>query len=418
LTARLNTEEKKPGFFYGWVVVFACFLATLTLGETFWCFNVFFEPLEDEFAWSRAVTGSAYTCFLIGHAISLIIGGRLGDRFSPRPILLATAVIAGTAIALCSQTHSVNQLRLFLFIAGLGAGPMWSVSTSTIVRWFSGHKRASLALAVTTTGVGVGAIIFAPLIRYFISTYGWRDAFLYVGIIMSVIVLASALLVRPAPQTRAGPDSPPGAKATDSAPAHRRRPRRAVIAPFLTVTFIITVAIFSFQAVNVHLAIHATDVGISSTAAAFAVGLMGGFSIPGRLISSFISNAVGWRRTLALAVFGMALSLPWLLLLDAAWMLYVFAFCYGVCHGIRVPAQIGILAQAFGVSSLGQLVGISTAVGQLFGATAPYAMGFIYDRTGSYSTGFYILIAMLVATGILAFMIKGRPKAAPEPTDH
>jgi nitrate/nitrite transporter NarK len=187
-----------------------------------------------------------------------------------------------------------------------------------------------------------------------------------------------------------------------------------MIAPFLGTTFIITVAIISFQAVNVHFTPHAIDVGISDASAAAALGLIGGFSIPGRLISGLISDAVGWRRTLALALFGMALSLPWLLLLNAAWMLYAFAFCYGVCHGIRVPAQLGILEQAFGLSSLGQLVGISTAIGQLFGATAPYAMGFIYDRTGSYSTGFYILIAMLVATGILAFVIKGQPKSAPE----
>jgi MFS family permease len=414
----LNAEEKKPRFFYGWVVVFACFLATLTLGETFWCFNVFFEPLESNFGWSRAVTGSAYTCFLVGHAISLIIGGRLGDRFSPRPILLATAVISGTAIALCSQTNSINELRLLLFIAGLGAGPMWSVSTSTVMRWFSGHRRASLALAITTTGVGAGAIIFAPLINHFINAYGWRDAFLYVGIIMFVIVLASALLIKPAPQTRARADSPAGTDAIEPGMPRLKPSRRAVIAPFLTVTFIITVAIFSFQAVNAHLAIHATDVGISSAAAAFAVGLMGGFSIPGRLISSFISNAVGWRRTLALAVLGMALSLPWLLFLDAAWMLYAFAFCYGVCHGIRVPAQIGILAQTFGLSSLGQLVGISTAAGQLCGAAAPSAMGFIYDQTASYSTGFYILMAMLATTGIIAFMLKGPPTPAPEPADH
>ena len=203
----MNAEEKKPGFFYGWVVVFACFLATLTLGETFWSFGVFFKPLETEFGWSRALTSSAYTCFLIGHAISLIIGGRLGDRISPRPILLATAAIAGTGIALCSQTHSVNQLRLFLFIAGLGAGPMWSVSTTTVMRWFSGHKRAGVALAITTTGVGAGAIVFAPFINYFIKTSGWRDAFLYVGIIMFAIVLVAALLIRPAPKAERVPQT-------------------------------------------------------------------------------------------------------------------------------------------------------------------------------------------------------------------
>jgi MFS family permease len=413
----LNAEEKKPGFFYGWVVVFACFLATLTLGETFWSFGVFFKPLEIEFGWSRALTSSAYTCFLVGHAISLVIGGRLGDRFSPRPILLATAAIAGTGIALCSQTHSINQLRLFLFIAGLGAGPMWSVSTTTVMRWFSGHKRAGVALAITTTGVGAGAIIFAPLINYFIRSYGWRDSFLYVGIIMSAIVLTSTLLIRPAPQAITEPDSPASPGGAAPPPPWRRLPSRAMITSFLTITFIITVAIISFQAVNVHFTPHAIDEGVSDASAAAALGLIGGFSIPGRLISSFISDAVGWRRTLGLALLGMALSLPWLLFLNAAWMLYAFAFCYGVCHGIRVPAQLGILQQTFGLESLGQLVGISTAIGQLCGAMAPYVAGFIYDRTGSYSMVFYILMAMLVSTAILAVMIKGQPKPVTEPVD-
>jgi nitrate/nitrite transporter NarK len=79
---------------------------------------------------------------------------------------------------------------------------------------------------------------------------------------------------------------------------------------------------------------------------------------------------------------------------------------------------MGILQQSFGLSSLGQLIGISTAIGPLCGAMAPYAAGFIYDRTGSYSVVFYILMAMLVATGILAFVTKGQPKPVPEPADH
>jgi cyanate permease len=49
---------------------------------------------------------------------------------------------------------------------------------------------------------------------------------------------------------------------------------------------------------------------------------------------------------------------------------------------------------------------------------APYVAGFIYDQTGSYSVVFYILMAMLVATGIMAFVFKGQPKLTPEPADH
>jgi MFS family permease len=285
------------------------------------------------------------------------------------------------------------------------------------MRWFSGHKRAGVALAITTTGVGAGAIIFAPLINYFIKISGWRDAFLYVGIIMAAIVVVAALLIRPAPKAERVPQPNVTSDAADSTPWRRRLPRMSMVAPFLTVTFIITVAIISFQAINVHFTPHAIDEGVSDAAAAAALGLIGGFSIPGRLISGLISDAVGWQRTLAVALFGMALSIPWLLFLDANWMLYAFAFSYGVCHGIRVPAQLGILQQTFGLESLGQLVGISTAIGQVCGAVAPYVAGFIYDQTGSYSLVFYILMAMLVATGILAFMVKGQPKSAPEPAD-
>ena len=414
----MSTEENKPRVFYGWVVVAACFLATLTLGETFWSFGVFFKPLESDFGWSRAVTSSGYTAFLVGYAISLILGGRLADRHNnPRPILLASAMVSGLGIALCSQTHSINELRLFLFITGLGSGATWSVPNAIVMRWFSEHKRASVALAITTTGVGVGAVIFAPLINYFIRSFGWRDAFLYFGIMTFVIVLISALIIRPSPATQTVWTSPAGFEVPEPGPRNRKA-TRAMIAPFLGITFVVTVAMVSFQAISVHFAPHAIDEGISAASAAAALGLMGGFSIPGRLIAGPVSDIMGWRRTLALALFGIALSIIWLLFLDAAWMLYAFAFCYGICHGIRVPAQMGILQERFGLFSLGQLIGISTAIGQLCGAMAPYAAGFIYDQTGSYSVVFYILMAMLVATGLLAIMIKGQPRPAAKSTDH
>ena len=189
-----------------------------------------------------------------------------------------------------------------------------------------------------------------------------------------------------------------------------------MVAPFLTVTFIITVAIISFQAINVHFTPHAIDEGVSDAAAAAALGLIGGFSTPGRLISGLISDAVGWQRTLAVALFGMALSIPWLLFLDASWMLYAFAFSYGVCHGIRVSARHSP-ADRSGWNPWDSSSGSAQAIGQVCGAVAPYVAGFIYDQTGSYSLVFYILMAMLVATGILAFMVKGQPKSAPEPAD-
>ncbi|OGO09311.1 MAG: hypothetical protein A2Y61_04185 [Chloroflexi bacterium RBG_13_60_13] len=410
----MSGEREKSGVFYGWFVVAACFLLTLTLGETFWSFGVFFKPLEDEFDWSKSLVSSGYTAFLIGYAISIAASGRLVDRISPRPIVLVTGLIAGLGIALCSQVHSINQLRLFLFIAGVGAGPIWTVASSTVMRWFHGRERAGrLALAVTSTGVGVGALVFAPLINYFIEDHGWRNAFLYVGIIFSGILIVSSIIIRRSPPVQ----EVTSGSGSDAGPSRRPAPAASVgqmiRSPiFLGITLVVTAAIVSFQALAVHLSPYAQEAGVSAGSAALALGLLGGFSIPGRILSSAVSDAIGWRKTLALAVFGMALSILWLLFLDGGWMLYCFVLCYGVCHGLRIPAQLGIVNDFFGVSSLGVLIGITTAVGQIAGAFAPYLAGFIVDSTGEYSLAFIVLMVVLVGAAVVSVVMRERRPAS------
>jgi len=410
----LSGEEQKSGIFYGWFVVAACFLLTLTLGETFWSFGVFFKPLEDEFDWSKSLVSSGYTAFLIGYAISIVASGRLVDKLSPRPIVLVTGLIAGLGIALCSQVHSINQLRLFLFIAGVGAGPIWTVASSTVMRWFHGRERAGrLALAITSTGVGVGALVFAPLINYFIQDHGWRNAFLYVGIIFSGILIVSSVIIRRSPPTKETATGLESGVGSSRRPVPALSTAQIIRSPlFLGVTLVVTAAIVSFQALAVHLSPYAQEAGVSAGSAALALGLLGGFSIPGRILSGAVSDAVGWRKTLALAVFGMAISIFWLLFLGGGWMLYCFVVCYGVCHGLRIPAQLGIVGDFFGVGSLGMLIGITTAVGQIAGAFAPYAAGFIVDSTGDYSLAFIVLMVVLAGAAVVAVAMR---EPRPEP---
>ena len=406
----MSGEQGKSRVFYGWFVVAACFLLTLTLGETFWSFGVFFKPLEDEFDWSKTLVSSGYTAFLIGYAISIVASGRLVDRLSPRPIVLVTGLIAGLGIALCSQVHTINQLRLFLFVAGVGAGPIWTVASSTAMRWFQGRERAGrIALAITSTGVGVGALVFAPLINYFIQDYGWRNAFVYVGIIFFCILTVSSLIIRRSPPLQEGAVSGVDTNTSGRAVAPAASVGKIITSSaFLGITLVVTAAIVSFQALAVHLAPYAQEAGISATSAALALGLLGGFSIPGRILSGVVSDAIGWPRTLCLALFGMAVAMLWLLFLDAGWMLYCFVLCYGICHGLRIPAQLGIVSDFFGMTSLGVLIGITTAVGQIAGAFAPYMAGFIADRTGSYSLVFIILMALLIGTGMITLLMRER----------
>ena len=398
-------EEKSPKIFYGWFIVAACFIATFTCGEALWSFGVFFKPMEKEFGWSRALISSGYTGFLLGYAISVLAAGRLADRYSPRPILFLSACLAGLGVSMCSFAQSINQLRFFLLIAGLGAGGTFSVPISLVQRWFYKKPQASLALGVVVAGVGVGALVFTPLVNYLILISGWRNSYLIVGILFFCTIGLSSLIVKRSPEETTvileGAEGIPNPVRN-----HGLTTAQILLNPsFAGITFIHCSVSFAFHTISVHLVPYAVDIGITPTISAVALGLLGGFSVPGRIISGFIADRVGWKKIIILSLFGLALSVLLLSMLKAVWMLYCFVLFYGIFHGGRVAANVGILGEFFGMHSLGEIIGIVMAIGMLIGALAPYLAGFIFDITGSYFIDFMIVMMLLLGGGIIATVI-------------
>lgn len=399
-------EANKSGIFYGWFVVVACFFVTMSLGETMWSFGVFFKPLENEFGWSRRLVSSGYTAFLLGYSISAVVAGRLADRYTPRSILIICGLLAGLGISLCSQTRTVNEFRGFLFLAGLGAGSTWTVPITTVQRWFYGRKRAGLALAIVVAGIGVGALVFAPLINYLILNHGWRNTYLIIGILFLILIVSSSLVMGPNPSNV---QSPP--KKEKGIPAQTTMQDPTILGllthPSLLIVALSTcVAIFVFQVLSVHFVPYATDLGNTSTVAAAAVGLMGALSILGRLLGGAISGRIGWKMTFTGSHFGLALTLAWLLFSRVEWMLYGFAFLYGLFSGIRATALAGILGDFFGMRSLGTLMGIISATGQTSAAFVPYIAGYVFDTVGSYTIVFVALAVLMLCVSFLATTLK------------
>ncbi|MFH1169258.1 MAG: MFS transporter [Chloroflexota bacterium] len=405
-------QQKAAPTLYSWLVVAACFAVMGTLGETFWSFGVFFKPLENEFSWSRTVVSSSYTAFLLAYAVSVIAAGRLADRYNPRFILLAASGTTGFGIAFCSQIQSIGQLYFFLIIAGLGAGATWAVPITIVQRWFYGRQRAGLALSIVLAGVGTGALVFAPLINYLISRYGWRDAYLLVGISFFVIIFSAGLVVRRPPQEV--PVAVPGEVIPSFTAAPGWPTAKAIFNPaYIGIVYAHVVVIIAFQIINVHLVPHATDVGIAPAVAAAGLGLLGGFSVPGRILAGVFSEKLGWQKIMAASIFAMALCVVLLIFLQTALTLYIFVFLYGLFHGARVPAYLGMLSESFGLRSLGEIIGIGTALAQVIASFGPYIAGFIFDNTGSYSIAFLIVMALLLSGGLVSVMIR-EPQTAPE----
>jgi MFS family permease len=401
------------GLFRGWVIAGACFIITLTLGETFWAFGIFFKPLEAEFHWSRAFLSTGYSSFLVAYAVSSWVMGKLNDQYGPRSVLLGAAFLACSGMVLAAHTEGINTLRLAFALLGLGAGATWSVPTATIQRWFV--RKQGFMIAFVTTGVGVGGIIFCPLINYLIYRFGWRNAFLVIGFLYLFMIGVPGMVMKHSPEEIGKRALGYGSQTRfESGLDYSTRQVLSKFSFFL-ICLLATLGSLSFYILTVHTVPYAIDKGISPSSAALTVGMIGGFTIPGRMIMGYLSEKVGWRWGLTIAFLASSFSMIWLLKLKEIWMLYTFVAFYGISHGLRMVAQLGIINAFFGKRSLAELIGISTGVAAGASALGPFVSGRIYDIYGSYFWVMVLLFIVLFGASLMTIFLKpsyGLPKGS------
>ena len=115
--------------------------------------------------------------YMLSGASLLIIGGRLGDRFSHERIFKLGAIIfvlASIGIA-CAQGHM--SLIIFRFLQGVGAAIAWPLSVVLVRHAFPAEKQ-SLVLGLLAGVMGLSGAIGPPLAGVILAISNWRWLFL------------------------------------------------------------------------------------------------------------------------------------------------------------------------------------------------------------------------------------------------
>ena len=144
--------------------------------------------------------------------------GALSDRLGTRAVVLCGGVLLGLGLVTASQAATLGQFQvLFGVLVGLAAGSFYAPMTSATTRWFTRNR--TLAVALVSSGMGLGSMTVAPLVRWLITTYDWRTAMLVIGD-LAWLPSAAALVRNPRASSIAG-------TAVDPPPAPPRLPRPA-----------------------------------------------------------------------------------------------------------------------------------------------------------------------------------------------
>ena len=158
------------------------------------------------------------------------------------------------------------------------------------------------------------------------------------------------------------------------------------------------------------------DLKYSQDAAASIASTVLACSIAGRLIMGWLADRLPRKHVMLLIYALVAGSIPLLFAVGTPASLYVFAVIFGLGLGGEYMIVPLIAAELFGVRVLGRLLGVILTADGVAEATAPMLVGHLRDTSGSYRSGFIVLILIALAGTAAIAMLPRRRSAALEPT--
>ena len=307
---RTNIPEMLPQTSRWWRVVGGLSM-NLALG-TLYAWSVFVAPLEKEFGWKRAQTSMVFTIAVAVFAVSFILAGRLQDKFGPFWVSVTGGLLVSIGFFACAWTHTLSWLYFwFGVMGGIGNGFGYATPIPVMAKWFP--DRRGLAVGLAVAGYGGGSALFGPLANLkLIPSYGWRPTFMILGGIFLVMTMIGAYLLKnpPSGYRPAGWEPKPAAKAAattyEFAPGEVLRTRT-----FYLMWVAYALGTSAGLMVISQLVPFAKSRGISSAALAtmgLVVGALGNAS--GRILSGWLSDALGRLNTLRLMIGISAIAMP------------------------------------------------------------------------------------------------------------
>ncbi len=419
----------KTKLFYGWWIVAATnIICMLGYGTWLYSFGVFFKPMSEEFGWTRAMTSGAYALRSVEGGVASPIVGWAVDKYGARLLVIIGAIVAGGAFCLMPLIKSLMGFYLIYGImlsAGMSAMlylPAWTV----IAKWF--HRRLSLALALLSVGAGFGGIICAPLAAHMIHRFGWRSAFVVMGIFIWVVVIPLAFVIKERPEEMGlSPDGdPPAPPVADPALDAVGTPVSSAAQGSADYTlkeavsssaFWFLALAFFFQGmahstITVHTVPALTDAGIAPERAAISIGLLTLVSIIGRLAFGYLGDIFNKRYLFMVSYSLMGCGMLVLMNAKTMGMVWLFLFLFGVGFGGNIPLMPAIRAEYFGRKSLGKIQGFMDPVMMAAGATGPIWTGYIFDSTGSYRLAFMTIGLLTFLAAVAMFLSRPKRRAA------
>jgi MFS family permease len=360
-----------------WIVVAAATFGMMGAFGVGTSVAVFLKPFEAEFGWLRADISFAYALLSAGAALGGIVAGRTIDAIDTRPIVVFGALVtAAGLVALSWQNDLATIQRIYLVIGVFGFACLYTPLIATVGLWF--ERGRGLAIGIVTAGGTLGQAIAPLILQPLIATFGWREAYLFLGIGYFALLVPAMLLVTKPPAASKRPGAT-AEKASWSLP------------PIASVGWLGVAAIFCCVAMAVpivHLMALALDRGYSPAVAGSLLTTVMLAGSVGRIAFGMIADRLGGLRSYVLASAAQTATVYWFVELQSLPSLYLLAALFGFGYSGVMTALLLSVREAVPARSAGIATATVTLLAWIGMGLGGYQGGHCFDVTGSYSLSF------------------------------
>jgi MFS family permease len=408
-------------FFYGWIIVAISMVAGFfSAGVSNITMAVVLKPISDDLGWSRALTAAAVTMgSILGGALSPVFGP-IADRLGPRFLLPAGGALVGLlAIGVSLSTEPWQFYATFVPARALTEFLLCGIVPFTAVaNWF--HLKRPRAMGLVAMSVPLGSAALSLIYQFFVTHYGWRSAFLALGISLWVlVVIPGAIFLRRQPEDLGlaadglsplprpdGPLSPEKARQETFAELSWTRGDAVRTNALWLLVASAFLASVGTGGIAFHTVAYFTDRSIAPAAAAGALSVMALSGAMGNGLWGALAERMQPRRLNVTTMIIAAGAVALLTQVREPLTAYVFAVLFGLnARGAAVLTQI-LLARYFGRRSYGAISSVLDPFHKGGLGLGALLAGLAFDFTGNYRTIFFIFMGSYLLSALLIFLVR------------
>lgn len=375
-------------------------LATNGLRQTF---GIFLRPIALDLDISRQMFGFVIAFQTLLSGLTQPVAGMLADRYGAVKLIIGGTLLYALGLWLLSVSANALDLQISLgLLIGLGLSGASQVIVLGAVGKIVPNERRGMVFGTVIAAGSLGMFFLVPGMQGMLDVFGWRETLAMMAAIMVVIPLLSIGLRSGPMVVDAGPKQSLR-QAIEEARGH---------SGYLLLTVGFFVCGFHVTFIATHFPAYLADNGVSLTAAAYALGVIGLFNVIGAYLFGVLGDRFRKKNVLTL-IYGLRAVVMVLILIipinDVTGI--IFGAALGIIWLATVPLTSGIVAQVFGPRHFSMLYGVVFMSHQVGGFTGAWLGGYIYDLTGSYDLMWGISVALGLAAAALHWPISDQPVA-------